>query len=141
MSFAYFIPAVFMLLAIAHACLDAYWIEERNVLIDNKRKKKESLYYISVNVALALVFFVAFKTPVYFLVLFPLFCRAALFDPFLNAFRGEKFFYEGRPDKPDSEKGVWDKLEKSLGWPVLVYRVIYLAALAILTLFYYLKIS
>lgn len=118
------IPAIYLLIVIAHAYIDYYIIEVKKKTI---RHKTGMYYYALVCFVLFWVIFVLFDVGYLPVILFPLLTRAAFFDPALNLFRGKGILYEGEPKKK-SDRSFFDDLEKSIGWPVWVYRIIYFAA-------------
>jgi hypothetical protein len=118
------IPAIYLLIVIAHAYIDYYKIKVKGKFI---RHKTESIYYVIVCFALFWVMTWLTNVTMLPLVLFPLLTRAAFFDPLLNWFRGKGILYEGEAKK-NRDKSFFDNLEKSIGCPVWAYRMIYFAA-------------
>jgi len=123
------IPIIYFLIVVTHAYIDYRKIKIKGQSI---KHKTESFYYILVCFILFWVLAELAQAPILPLILFPLFTRAAFLDPFLNWFCGNHFLYEGMT-KRNRDKSFFDNLEKSLGLPVAVYRIIYFALYIIWT--------
>jgi len=127
------LPLTYILLVLLHAYYDSTEIK-KGIIIDHFR---ESIYYLFAFMLLGVAFKLTLGGEVLPLILFPLLARAAFFDPLLNLFIGKGWLFEG-VSKPKSKESWWDRLERQIGLPVWVYRIIYILAFVSYTLIYYL---
>jgi hypothetical protein len=115
---------VFVYLAgvLIHAGADAVRTD-RDKPIDHSRG---SIMYGTAAIILFIILFI-FKTFAWHeLIALPLLTRLAFFDPLYNLFIGQNFFYEGVPKRLEDESW-WDRQERYLGLPIIVYRLFYLS--------------
>jgi hypothetical protein len=125
------IPLIYFIIVVAHAYIDSKKIK-KGIRI---RHKTELYFYALVSFVLFWALAELTAAPIVSLILFPLLTRAAFFDPVLNFLIGKHFLFEG-VEKKKSDTSFWDNLEKSIGMPTVVYRIIYFV-LYIIHLFYY----
>lgn len=131
------IPFIYVLTVALHAGIDWFLIKKKNIAINHKT---EIYYYAGFCAILFFLFLCTSSVRFYHLIFLPVLSRAAFFDPALNWFTGNSILYEGDPDKAEEKKSFFDRLEAWLGLPVIVYRIIYAAALTGYVIFYYTKL-
>ena len=124
------IPLAYILLVVAHAWYDSKEIK-KGVAVNHK---KESIWYGAACFLLIWIFIWAkyhFRINTVWQIVppvaFPLLTRAAFFDPILNKLIGKSWLYEG-VKKPKDKESWFDRLERNIGLPTWVYRILYWTA-------------
>lgn len=131
----YLIPIIYLIIIASHAIIDAIKIK-RGIIINHNL---ESAIYIIISIllgAVILIFGTSGKALLP-LILFPIVTRAAFFDALLNSLTGRHWLYEGVP-KPKSKESLWDRIERQIGLPTALYRIIYLLVYGIWLFYYFL---
>lgn len=131
----YLPPLIYFLTVLIDAGVNAYLIQVK----DRKIKHWIELsWYTLICLLISVPFYFYFHVKIGWLAAFAMASRLTFFDPFLNIFRGKKLDYEGDPNKPDSEKSIYDRIELLTGISINVFRVLYLASyILILIIFIY----
>lgn len=111
-------PLIYLLINVTHAGWHWYLIEKRNRTIRSTQKIVE--YSV---LCLAAGLLLLPYSSLWPLIILSLLTRMAIFDPCLNLMRGKSIWYEGQINK---RKSLWDYWESLVGWPVWVYRILYL---------------
>lgn len=120
------IPVFYLLMVAAHAFIDSVKIKKGIVI----RHNTESYFFAA---TCFLIFFplldampdeVGYWHPLP-LILFPLLTRLAFFDGLLNMMINKPWLYEG-VKKPKDKESWFDRLERNIGLPVWLYRLIYI---------------
>lgn len=125
------LPIIYLLIVASHASVDCYLIKVRHKTINHKF---EAAIYILICIILgAVALITGFGWELLPLILFPIITRAAFFDPLLNWFRGLHWLYEG-----SGGNSYWDRLERQIGLPVALYRIIYLLVYGAWLFYYFL---
>lgn len=124
---SFIIPFVAFAVVLAHALID-----RRTTIVKQKpvRHLRGAFYYCLVWIVLFFVFFFisgkSFVSTAVPVVLFAFLTRVSFFDPLYNFSIGKGILFEGTVKKK-RDTSIIDTIEKSIGWPVWVYRIIYFA--------------
>lgn len=115
------IALVYFLGVLAHAVGDSIRTKRR-LAVDHMHG---TILYGAGAIIMGILLLIIAKVEWYHLIALPLTARAAWFDPLYNVFIGKNFLYEGVP-KPMDKESWWDRQERKIGLPTVVYRVFYL---------------
>ena len=120
------IPVSYLLAVLIHAKADA--VKTKNGKPVNHLLG--AFFYTAASLGLFLLFRQTSNATILQLIMLPLLTRAAFFDSLYNKFIGKHWLYEGTK-KPKRKESIIDTIERIIGLPVGVYRLIYFAAYGI----------
>lgn len=118
----YVTPIIFFIIVLADAIVNWYLIEKKDRKINHI---VEGFWYMGICVTIACLLYFVLGVELFPLIVFSVLTRLTFFDPLLLLFRKKPLSYEGG-EKPDSEKSIYDRLEKWFGIDVIWLRLIYL---------------
>jgi hypothetical protein len=122
----YAIPSIYLALVIIHAKYHAYLIIKKNRVIKSKQKVFEW------SLASFICFWVLLTwSTIAALIILPIVTRLAFFDTLLNLSRKKRWLYESK------SKSGWDAIERRIGLPTWVYRILYIIMYVVYLLIYF----